>query len=90
MATKVTRSTAGLRDMLFATLEGVINGGVSNEDALTRVKISNAILGTVQKDIEAMKLLAEFKGSPDHTPAGTVRTVADLNLNIALTQIGGK
>ncbi len=77
---KVTRTTEGLREVLFDELDGFLRGQVDIEHADTVQKLTGAILKTVAKDIEATKLLLIMNAGKDQPKA-----IADLNLNLMLT-----
>lgn len=74
------KTTQGLRDVLFDELEKFLEGRVDSEHVRTVTKATGAILSTVQRDIEAAKLLHEINQGRDQP-----RSIADLNLNILLT-----
>ena len=57
-----------------------LNGDVDGDHVKAVTSCSGAILATVAKDIEATKLLQSMK-----TGADQPKSIADLNLNLALT-----
>lgn len=80
---KVVRTTEGVRDVLFDELDAYLSGKVLDEHANTVQKLTNAIMKTVAKDIEATKLLM-FMNTGEDRP----KSIADLNLNLILTGRG--
>lgn len=76
---KTSRTTEGLRNMLFDELDDFLTGKVDSEHVKTVSKISGAIMTTVSKDIEAAKLLKEVNEGRDQR-----KEIADLNLNLLL------
>ncbi len=77
---KTTRTTEGLRDMLFEELDKFKSGKLDKDHVDAVTKISNTIMKTVVVDLEAAKLLKDFNAGKD-----TPQAIADLNLNIMLT-----
>lgn len=77
---QVTRTTEGLRDILFDELDGFLDGKFDTEHAKTVTTITGSILNTVQKDLEAVKMLNIMNQGRDQPKA-----VADLALNLILT-----
>jgi hypothetical protein len=83
---KITRSTAGLRDVAFDALEQFLNGGV-NADHLKAINGTiSTICQTVALDLKAADQLAAMKKAGEIAPPGSTREVAQLNLNIALCE----
>ena len=76
----VIRTTEGLRDVLFDELDGFLAGKFDTEHAKTVTTITGSILNTVQKDLEAVKMLNVMNQGKDQPKA-----VADLALNLILT-----
>jgi D-arabinose 1-dehydrogenase-like Zn-dependent alcohol dehydrogenase len=82
--TKVTRSTAGMRDVLFDTMERFLNGEVDANHVGAINKSVHTICQTVAMDLAAQKMLSDMKKSGELVPPGTPKSVADLNLNLML------
>lgn len=82
---KVSRSTAGLRDVAFDTLERFLNGEVDSTHVGSVNKTISTICQTIAIDLEAQKLFSDMKKSGELTPPGSPKAVADLNLNLMLT-----
>jgi len=79
---KITRTTEGLRDLLFQEVEDFLAGKVDSDHVKTVAKASGAIMTTVSKDIEATKLINDLNQGRDQN-----KTIADLNLNLMLGNI---
>lgn len=60
---KIERTTQGLRDALFQTLDSYNNGEVDAAHVSTVTKTVNAILATVNTDLNAAKTMAFIKNS---------------------------
>ena len=83
---KITRSTAGLRDVAFDALEQFLNGRV-NADHLKAINGTiSTICQTVALDLKASEQLTAMKKAGEIAPPGAGREVAQLNLNIALCE----
>jgi len=80
MSKKIIQTTEGLRGMLFEELENFLNGSVDHDHVKSVTKITNSILQTVTKDLEAAKMAGDMAKE-----ARTPKSIADLNLNIMLT-----
>lgn len=78
---KMERTTTGLRDLLFDELENFMHGRVTHDHVTTTTKISNSILATVSKDLEAAKLAHAMSSNNGNQP----KAIADLGLNIMLS-----
>lgn len=74
------RTTAGIRDTMFDEIEKYLKGEKSAEHLMALKAGFSVILGTVDKDIQAAKLLAETRGGK-----GQPRSLASLNLNLLLS-----
>lgn len=74
------RTTEGLRDLLFDELEGFLCGDFDHDHVKSVTRATGAILATVAKDLEAMKMLRELKDDTNRP-----QSIADLNLNLILT-----
>lgn len=83
---KITRSTAGLRDVAFDALESFLNGGVNAEHLKAINGTISTICQTVALDLKAADALREMKKAGELAPPGAGREVADLRLNIALCE----
>lgn len=83
---KITRSTAGLRDVAFDALESFLNGGVNAEHMKAINSTISTICQTVALDLKAAEQLREMKKAGEIAPPGSGREVAQLNLNIALCE----
>ena len=75
-----TRTTAGLRDMLFNELDSFLGGKIDKDHVDAVTKLTSTILKTVAKDLEAAKMLRDMNAGSDIPKA-----IADLNLNLVLT-----
>jgi hypothetical protein len=82
---KITRSTAGLRNVAFDTLERFLNGQVDGQHVKAVNSTIATICQTVALDLEAQKMLSAMKKSGELVPPGAPQAVADLNLNLMLT-----
>lgn len=56
----VARSTDGLRDALFETLEGLRAGTTSVQEANARCGVTKQILATVKADLDAARIMKEL------------------------------
>ena len=83
---KITRSTAGLRDVAFDALESFLNGGVNAEHMKAINSTISTICQTVALDLKAAEQLRDMKKAGEIAPPGAGREVAQLNLNIALCE----
>lgn len=83
---KITRSTAGLRDVAFDTLEQFLNGGVNADHVKAVNSAISTICQTVALDLKAAEQLREMQKAGAISPPGSPQAVADLRLNIALTE----
>lgn len=83
--TKITRSTAGLRNVAFDTLERFLNGEVDGQHVKAVNGTISTICQTVALDLEAQKMLSEMKKKGELVPPGAPQAVADLRLNLVLT-----
>lgn len=72
----ITRSSEGLRSTLLDTLEEFINGKIDHIHAKTVAKLCDSVNKSLTLDLEAARFVRET-GS---------QSIADLNLNIALTK----
>ncbi len=79
--TKVTRTTEGLRDILFEEMERFLDGKVEDTHVNAITKITGSILKTVVVDLEAKKMVERMNSGRDQDKA-----VGDLNLNLLLTK----
>lgn len=77
--TKVTRTTEGVRDVLFKELEGFLDGRFDKDHVESVTKVTGAIAKTVVLDLEARKLLEGLNSGRDQP-----RAIGDLNLNVLL------
>lgn len=83
---KITRSTAGLRDVAFDTLEKFLAGEVNADHVKAVNGTISTICQTVALDLKAADQLREMKKSGELAPPGAPKAVADLRLNIALAE----
>lgn len=60
---KIERTTKGLRDVLFETLEDYIKGDCDAAHVSTIAKTANAILSTVNTDLNAAKTMQFIRNS---------------------------
>lgn len=61
------RSTAGMREMLFDTLEGVIAGEVKPVEAVQRANVVKTIIATADLELRAQRPMKEM--DPDNADA---------------------
>ncbi|MEY2875861.1 MAG: hypothetical protein RLZZ373_3232 [Pseudomonadota bacterium] len=83
---KITRSTSGMRDIMFDTLEKFLNGEVDANHVGAVNKTVATICQTVGMDLAASKLLSDMRKSGELIPPGAPKSVADLNLNLMLSE----
>lgn len=83
---KITRSTAGLRDVAFDALEQFLNGSVNSDHMKAINSTISTICQTVALDLKAADHLREMVKAGELAPPGAGREVADLRLNIALCE----
>ena len=83
---KITRSTAGLRDVAFDALEKFLNGEVDSGHLKSISGTISTICQTVALDLKASEQLRAMKKAGEIAPPGAGREVAQLHLNIALCE----
>lgn len=69
----MNRSTEGLRDVLFDTLEKFQSGKVDSAHVKAITSLTNGILATVAKDLEAIRLLDELQDPNKPKSLGEMR-----------------
>jgi len=79
--TTLTRSTEGLRDLLFEEMTNFLDGKVQETHVKAVTKITDSILKTVVIDLEAKKMVERMSAGRDGNKA-----ISDLNLNLLLTK----
>ena len=77
---ETTRTTEGLRNTLFDTLDQLLSGRIDIAHAKAITKVADSILKSAVVDIEYKKMALDVKRHEGP------QAVADLNLNVALTK----
>jgi len=78
--TTINRSTTGIRDFLFDEMERLANGQSDVERLKAMSKAGDTILKSAVVDITVRKMLNEERRD------GNPKAVADLNLNLMLSE----
>lgn len=73
--TKVVRTSAGLRDILFDELDRLRAGQTNARDANAVARLAHEIVATVQMELEVQKHLVAMSGKP-HTAVGLPDPIA--------------
>ena len=77
---QVTRTTEGLRDILFNEMERFLAGEVDDVHVGAVTKITSSIIKTVVIDLEAKKMVERINEGRDQK-----KEISDLNLNLMLS-----
>lgn len=57
---KIERTSAGLRDALFDTMENLLNGEIEANEAKAMAVVAREIVNTVRLEVDVQKLRAEY------------------------------
>lgn len=68
----VTRSTAGIRMLMFDEIERVLNGDATHVRANSIARMCGVIVSSVQLELEAAKLKLRNGDKPDSPPPQTL------------------
>jgi hypothetical protein len=81
MTHKTTRTSEGLRSVLFDTLDQFLNNQIDAGQAKTVAKLADTLLKSVEVDLEHRKLVNSM------TSGGAQQAIANLSLNIEMAPL---